>query len=146
MEEMRRISDSRLTRWRRRIFRESRTSSRPHWQMLTRSTRREVVEQVLRRMETQLHESPGDVLPRRAEIDAWFVGDRVEDIVAALKDAAKGHEGGMAVELLEAIEAGLTSLKVTLAMLRLARRAEPPPSLNSCLRMELCAVAVLGEG
>ena len=102
----------------------------------------EVVEQVLRRLETQLPESPDDVLPRRAEIDAWFVGDRVEDIVAALKDAAEGYGGRLAVELLEAIEAGSpTSLQVTLAMLRLARRAEPPPSLVSCLRTELCAVA-----
>ena len=71
-----------------------------------------------------------DLRPYQEKIGEYFAHDRLEDIVAALS----GDPSDWAAETLTALRAkSPTSLKVTLAALRMCR----PQTLNWCLNLEL---------
>ncbi|PTM96181.1 enoyl-CoA hydratase [Mycoplana dimorpha] len=84
-------------------------------------------------------ESPpnGTMASRRAAIDRLFAFDTVEEIIAALeRDGSDFADGTLAVLRTKSP----TSLKVTLRLLRLGRKA---PSLEACLAHEFAATAAV---
>lgn len=85
-------------------------------------------------------ETTGPVAAKQAQIDAWFTHDRMQDIVAALKQ--DGSEFALAT-LKTLAEKSPRGMAVTLKLLRLARRAS---TLEECLVREYrAALEVFGS-
>jgi enoyl-CoA hydratase len=81
----------------------------------------------------------------RPAIDAWFAGDRIEDILAALDRA--GTNGGADAEFARRSAAAIRkksplSLKITLRQIRLGK----PCDFDQCMRMEFRIVSRIVAG
>jgi enoyl-CoA hydratase len=87
----------------------------------------------------------GTVVGRRAAIDRWFKGERIEDILAELdaEAAAGGTNAALARRAAAAIRGkSPLSLKVTLAQLRRGRTLD----FDECMRTEFRVVSRVARG